>query len=716
MKKVEILSPVGNMECLKAAVEAGCDAVYLGGNMFGARAFAGNFSNEELVEAIKYAHLYGVKVYLTVNTIIYENEVERFVDYIRFVHKNNIDAIIIQDIGMFDLLRKKFPNLELHASTQMHIHNFEGALLAKSLGFKRIVMARETPIEVIEKIKREIDIEVEVFIHGALCLSYSGQCLASALIGMRSGNRGTCAQICRKKYDLYDKDKNKLNYDNYLLSTKDLCTLEHIDEIIKSGADSLKIEGRMKRPEYVYLVTKIYRKVIENYYETGTLKIEEKDIISLKKIFNRCFTKGFMLGEKNDNFTYEKRPNHKGIEIGTVISKIKDELKIKLTGDVNLRDGLRIIDEKEDKGLVINKMMVNKKQVSSAKRGDIITIKYDKYVEQGSSVLLTTDYNELKLLDEELKTKKRKVSLDAYVKAKIGKPLYIKVFDGANEVEGKSDKKLEAAIKVSTTKDVIEKQINKTGDTVYKFDNITIDMDENIFINIKDINDLRRNVLDKLNKKRLYEIPFKEENYEIDVPSFDIENKTAILIDDKKDLDKVKDKYNIIYSNVKDINDAFVIPRLPRVINKYKSFDEEVLISEFGSLSMYKTFDTDFSFNVVNSYSVAFLHNMGAKRVTLSYELSLKQIENIISSYKNRYQKNPNLEVIIDSYPEAMISKYSLNKKYNVNESYLKDSYGNYYKVKENDGFMTIFHYEKVNNYNKENLYKLGVNVVRKNI
>lgn len=175
MKKVEILSPVGNMECLKAAIEAGCDAVYLGGNMFGARAFAGNFSNEELVEAIKYAHLYGVKVYLTVNTIIYENEVERFLDYIRFVHKNNIDAVIIQDIGMFDLLRRKFPNLELHASTQMHIHNFEGALLAKTLGFKRIVMARETPIEVIEKIKREIDIEVEVFIHGALCLSYSGR-------------------------------------------------------------------------------------------------------------------------------------------------------------------------------------------------------------------------------------------------------------------------------------------------------------------------------------------------------------------------------------------------------------------------------------------------------------------------------------------------------------------------------------------------------------
>ena len=177
MKKVELLAPAGNMDSLKAAVMAGCDAVYLGGVLFGARAFAGNFTNEEIVDAINYAHLYGVKVYVTINTIIYDSEVERFLDYVRFLHKNNVDAVIIQDIGMFDLLRKKFPNLELHASTQMNIHNYDGALLAKKLGFKRVVMARETPIDVIKKIKEEIDIEIEVFIHGALCVSYSGEWL-----------------------------------------------------------------------------------------------------------------------------------------------------------------------------------------------------------------------------------------------------------------------------------------------------------------------------------------------------------------------------------------------------------------------------------------------------------------------------------------------------------------------------------------------------------
>ena len=307
------------MDSLKAAVMAGCDAVYLGGVLFGARAFAGNFTNEEIVYAINYAHLYGVKVYVTINTIIYDSEVERFLDYVRFLHKNNVDAVIIQDIGMFDLLRKKFPNLELHASTQMNIHNYDGALLAKKLGFKRVVMARETPIDVIKKIKEEIDIEIEVFIHGALCVSYSGECLLSALVGKRSGNRGTCAQICRKKYDFYDDDKNKLNINNYLLSTKDLCTLKYIDKLIEIGVDSLKIEGRMKRSPYVYLVTKTYRKVIDNYYNTGKLKIDENDIIELKKMFNRNFTKGFMLNEDNNNFTYDKRPNNIGIEVCIVV-------------------------------------------------------------------------------------------------------------------------------------------------------------------------------------------------------------------------------------------------------------------------------------------------------------------------------------------------------------------------------------------------------------
>ena len=501
MKKVELLAPAGDMEVLKAAIEAGCDAVYLAGKMYGARAFAGNFSNDELINAINYAHLYGVKVYVTVNTIVYEDEVDNFINYIKFIHKNNVDAILIQDLGMFDLIRKKFPNLEIHASTQMHIHNKEGALLAKKLGIKRIVIARETPIDVIKKIKEEVDIEIECFIHGALCVSYSGQCYMSALIGNRSANRGTCAQCCRRKYDLYDENNNKLNHDKYLLSTKDLLTLDNIDKIILSGVDSLKIEGRLKSKEYVYEVVSIYRKVIDNYYlKNKTLQLKE-NIITLKKLFNRSFTKGFILNENNNNFTYEKRPNHQGVVIGKVISKIKNILKIKLDSDVHINDGLRILDDKEDKGLIIQSMYINNKKVLEAKKNDVIELKYNDYVKVGATVLKTTD-NLLEVrINDEINKKSRKVLINVYVEAYENKKFLLKITDGINEVSSTSSNCLSKAITSPTSKDIIIRQISKIKDTVYKINNIVINMNNSVFIDLKCINEVRRNAICMLNEK-----------------------------------------------------------------------------------------------------------------------------------------------------------------------------------------------------------------------
>lgn len=709
MKKVELLAPAGNMDSLKAAVMAGCDAVYLGGVLFGARAFAGNFTNEEIVDAINYAHLYGVKVYVTINTIIYDSEVERFLDYVRFLHKNNVDAVIIQDIGMFDLLRKKFPNLELHASTQMNIHNYDGALLAKKLGFKRVVMARETPIDVIKKIKEEIDIEIEVFIHGALCVSYSGECLLSALVGKRSGNRGTCAQICRKKYDFYDDDKNKLNTNNYLLSTKDLCTLKYIDKLIEIGVDSLKIEGRMKRSPYVYLVTKTYRKVIDNYYNTGKLKIDENDIIELKKMFNRNFTKGFMLNEDNNNFTYDKRPNNIGIEVGQVISKVKNDLKIKLTYDVLVHDGLRILDDKEDKGLVINKMFMNNKSVLEAKKGDVITLKYDKYVEKNSKVLLTSSKKQLDSISEAIKNQERFIYIDLNFTAKENENLKLTITDGLNTVTDMLDKTPMRAINKETSFDVIKKQLSKLGNTVYKARSITLNLDDNLFINIKDINEIRRRAIRKLNEKRLYKIDFVEKDYTIGVPDFPSIKQTAVLVN--KENESLKDKYDLIYTEDEKTKDEDSIIVLPRIINEHPFIKNTVMIGDFGGLLKYDNFQTNFSFNVVNSYSVAFLHSLGAKLVTLSYELSLSQIKNMIEIYKKRYNKNPNTSLIINSYPECFVSKFNLNKKYNVKSGYLKDSYGNFLRVKTKGDIMVVYHFKKVNLYDIKEVFETGVNL-----
>ena len=289
MKKIELLAPAGNMENLIYAVEAGCDAVYLGLKKFGARAFSSNFTDEEVVEAINYCHLRGVKVYVTLNTLIYDDEVDSFLESVDFLHKNNVDALLIQDIGMLDLIRKMYPKLEVHASTQMHIHNLDGVKVMEKLGVKRVVLARETSIDTINYIKKNTNIELEVFIHGALCISYSGECLMSKFIGGRSGNRGECAGSCRMSYDVEDESGRKLNIDNYPISTKDLNTIYYIDKLIDSGVSSLKIEGRMKSKEYVYMVVKLYRDTIDNYYKTGALIVNEDNLLKLKKIFNRDY-------------------------------------------------------------------------------------------------------------------------------------------------------------------------------------------------------------------------------------------------------------------------------------------------------------------------------------------------------------------------------------------------------------------------------------------
>ena len=370
MKRIELLAPAGNMDNLVAAVEAGCDAVYLGGKSFGARAFSKNFSDEEIIKAINYCHLYGVKVYVTVNTIIYENEVDSFVEYIDFLHKNNVDAVLIQDLGMLDLIRKTYPNLEIHSSTQMHIHNLDGVQFMEKLGVRRVVLARETSIDEIKKIKSNSNVELEVFVHGALCISYSGECLMSSLIGGRSGNRGECAGSCRLRYDVVDSNNKRLNRGDYPLSTKDLNTLEYVGDLIDSGVSSLKIEGRMKSKEYVYMVVSLYRHAIDSYYERGKVEVNKSDLIKLKKIFNRKYTKGFIMNTKNNDLINDYRPNHQGVEIGEVISYSNNIAKIKLFDTLTIGSGLRVVGN-PDVGISVNDFYIKNKLVKEAHKGEI---------------------------------------------------------------------------------------------------------------------------------------------------------------------------------------------------------------------------------------------------------------------------------------------------------------------------------------------------------
>lgn len=711
MKKIELLAPVGNMDALRAAVMAGCDAVYLGGSNFGARAFSKNFNDVEIVEAIKYCHLYGVKVYVTANTLIYENEVSDFINYIEFLHKNNVDAVIMQDFGMFDLVRKTFPNLEIHASTQMHIHNLDGVQLMEKLGMHRVVLARETSIDEIRYIKENSNVELEVFIHGALCISYSGQCLMSSLIGGRSGNRGACAGSCRLKYDVIDENGYKLNKGQYPISTKDLNSLEHVSELIEAGVTSLKIEGRMKSPEYVYMVVSLYRKAIDSYYENGFVEIDEKEVLKLKKIFNRNFTKGFLFNAMNNDIINGYRPNHMGVPVGKIIDYKKGIAKIKLNDRISIGSGLRVIGKKNDVGINVNDFYINSKLVKKANIGDIISIKVNSEVSIGDTVVITLDKELSDEIGNIIDSNLRKVIINGKFHGHIDKRMKLYVSDGDNEVLVFGDI-VDKSVNRPVDRETIYDKICKLGDTVYQFDKLDIDIDDNIFIPIKDINELRRQAIKKLNEKRLYKNQFNESNYYIDVPDYPKERLITCLVDTIDKYKKFDKKYDLVYCEEKVDG---TIHKLPRVIHEYRDTDELLMVGDIGAFNKLRNVDTDFSLNVVNSYTVAFLHSLGARRVTLSYELDDIQIKNIIDNYHSRYGKEPNVELIVSAYEEVMISKFSLNNYYNSDKLYLRDMFGNKYKVITKNDLMYIYSYRKRENYNTK-YYDMGVNSLRINM
>ena len=711
MKKIELLAPAGNMDALKAAIQGGCDAVYIGGAHFGARAFSKNFNYEELVLAIKYAHLYGVKVYVTVNTLIYDNEVSDFLKYIEFIHKNNVDAVLIQDLGMFDLLRKTFPNLELHASTQMHIHNLDGVKLMESLGMKRIVLARETSIHDIRNIINNCKAEIEVFVHGALCISYSGQCLMSSLIGGRSGNRGTCAGSCRLKYDVIDSNNQKLNKNNYPLSTKDLNSLEHIGELIDAGVNSLKIEGRMKSKEYVYKVVSIYRKAIDSYYKNGKVVIDDNDLLELKKIFNRNYTKGFLNNTDNNDIINDYRPNHMGVPVGKIVGYKNGSALIKLKDDVTIGSGLRVISGNGDVGITVNDFYINNKLVKVAKAGDTITIKVNAPVKVNDMVVITLDSKLTEKIDNIIDSNLRSVLISGKFTAKYGDNCVLILDDGVNKVSVKGNI-VNKAVNNPTSKDDIVSKLNKLGDTVYKYEKLDIDIDDNIFIPLKEINELRRQAIRELNEKRLYEINVVKKEYSINVPDFNKERLLTCFIENKEEYNKLNKHYDDVYTEEKIDNCVF---KLPRVMREYPEDLKNVMIGEVGGLNKYKDCCTDFSLNVVNSYTVAFLHSLGVKRITLSYELTDNQINELIDNYHKRYGKHPNVELIVSGYEEVMISKFSLNKYYKRDGIYLRDMFGNKFRVKDKNGYMYIYNYKKRNIYN-EKYYEMGVNSLRFNL
>ena len=718
--KYELLAPAGDLECLKWAIEAGANAIYLGGSRFGARAYSKNFTDEELVEAINYAHLYGVKVYLTCNTIIYDDETESFIDFVRFAYKNGIDAVLIQDLGMLDLVRKKFPDLEIHASTQMHIHNLEGAMMAKKLGIKRIVLARETPISVIEEIKRKTALDIEVFVHGSLCVSYSGQCLFSSMVGKRSGNRGCCAGSCRLPYQILDKNGKILNQEkSYPLSMKDLCAISSLDKLMQIGVNSFKIEGRMKSKEYVYLVTKLYRKAIDSYLTTGKIVIDYQILNDLKKVFNRKYTAGFLNNAENSDVINGLQPNNVGVKIGQVIKLNKNKIDIKLQDDIHINDGLRIKGKAGEIGAIVNEFYINNKLVKAASKGDIITLPVKTMPKLFDDVYLTSSKYIENSIEEYIKNNPCKVDIKIDFQAKIDQPLSLKISDFENTIEIKGEI-CQQATKIPTSLDTIREKLEKIKDTVYKVVDLNIKADENIFIPLAVLNNMRRCVITKLNEKRTANNKeFKEYDYTIKLPNFKKEQTLNLFCDCDETVknyhgDLTKFKY--IYSL--DLPTKY-IHSFPNVVDSYQNIKSlsPVLVGEIGGLSLISNatkIHTDYSFNVVNSYTVAFLHSLGVEKITLSYELTKEQIQNLIASYENRYHVLPNLEVITYGYIKIMTMKYNLQKDYQ-DEITIQDRFQNIYKT-DNINDLTEVYYPKILDNRIIDYYTIGINHIRYNL
>ena len=505
-RPIEVLAPAGSMECLKAAILNGADAVYLGGEMFGARAYAGNFNKEELLEAIDYVHLYGKKLFLTVNTLMKEEELPLLPGFLKPFYEQGLDAVIVQDLGAVSVIRKHFPKLEIHASTQMTITGVHGARIAKKMGAKRVVPARELSLEEIQEIKDDTGLDMECFVHGALCYCYSGQCFMSSMLGGRSGNRGRCAGTCRLPFYL-DGTKNTKNA--YPLSLKDLCTIEHLPEILDHGVDSLKIEGRMKGPRYVGEVTRIYRKYVDLYLSEKPYKVESEDLKILMEVFNRGgFTGGYYKEYHGKDMMSMKRPDHQGLYVGKISKLMKGKISFTAQEDIHKGDALQIRINSEEK--------VELTSPSEFKAGSKVVLNGQKMkkLHEGMEIKRTLNHPMIERIDEGLKQKKKEnLKGKIIIKKDQCAKLILKAGDDFVEVSGPV---IEEAQKNGATMQDVEKLLKKTGQTHYQFETLEVELGENLFVPGSVLKKLRKEAFAQMDQakilkyRRIYEEPKRE--------------------------------------------------------------------------------------------------------------------------------------------------------------------------------------------------------------
>ncbi|MCX8207074.1 MAG: DUF3656 domain-containing protein [Methanothrix sp.] len=495
----ELLAPAGSWDALVAAVAAGADAVYLGGRRFNARMFAENFPSLE--DAVDYAHARGVRVYVTVNTLVHDNEIHELEDYLTELCEIGADAILVQDPGVVRLARDIVPELELHASTQMTIHSTEGVIWAARNGLKRVVLARELPIDEIKNIKSvsdDLNVGLEVFVHGALCYSYSGQCLLSSSMGGRSGNRGMCAQPCRKPYTLLRgavdeygrlRDLRRAGVDGYLLSTRDLCTYPFLNKIVAAGVDALKIEGRMKSAEYVAVVTKVYRDALDAIARGGWT-LDEREIQRLALAFNRGFTEGYIMGAAD--IMGREMPDNRGVMVGRILNCSGGVAAVSATGAVlpEPGDGVVLRSGSEEIGFVVREKV--------HLRDGLFRLRVPEGARAGMDVYVTRSARLKEDAENIIRRGRDGIPVDLRISFDNGVLVADAYLDGPSgriEVSVRGDFVMEAARTLPLSVSQIETQMRRTGGTQFVFRDIVIDYPGGLYTTPANLNQLRREIL-----------------------------------------------------------------------------------------------------------------------------------------------------------------------------------------------------------------------------
>lgn len=759
--KIELLSPAGSIESFKAACQNGADAVYMGVDKYNARAMAVNFGINEYIECIEYAHIRGIKVYLTLNTLMYDDEIKEALDIVLKLYSKGLDAVIIQDIGLGMLIHKLIPKLPLHASTQMSVYSLDQVKYLEGIGFKRVVLARELSVDEIEYICKNTNLEIEVFIHGALCVSVSGQCLLSSTIGNRSANRGRCAQPCRMKYSLYNSKGKELISNSYILSKKDIFGLEYVNKLKEIGVTSLKIEGRNKNPEYVAGVTKNYRNAINNNINSNTKQ-------ELMQLFNRGgISIGYFDGVKYKNSISLLSPKNTGIFLGKVIDKKGVYVKLKLEEDIDMHDGFEIYSEDKVISNIVT-CIKNDKYVnvnSNMKKGEYVWIgDVKKSVKIGSNIYKTSSdkLNKKYRLTYSNNVENIKNKVEVEINILKDKKIFAKVFLNNICINIDTNYIPQLANKKELDKEAVISAFSKTQDIPFIFDFKKINIDNKLFVPVSILNELRRKIVYEILKS--YKININVSNEEKLVEK--LLNEEVVQNIKIKDSNKVNAKFLYKYDN--KVNYAKVdrlyidicdyIKYREDILEKYKNVQIYIVIPNvvlsnkrkiildnideifkdnisgvlLGSFEFFKlvlekkkqynfVLVADYTLNISNIYSATFLVKEGFDVITPSYDMSITDIENM-----SRYV---NVEIVED-YITVMTSRYCIlgsmleDRKENKNCSmpclkdrfYLKDDYGyKYYII--NDSIDCIVRLVKqIRNINLDSYNIRNITSIRKSI